>query len=90
MPVRGQPVSRFDGPVGWDPLVGLLGLLHVQGALMSRNYGLRPGRGEIYQPPVKELSRIVVFFSLLFGATLLALLITAMMALAQFMYWIIS
>ena len=36
MPVRGQPVSRFDGPVGWGPLVGLLGLLHVQGALMSK------------------------------------------------------
>lgn len=36
MPVRGQPVSRFDGPVGWGPLVGLLGLLPVQGALMSK------------------------------------------------------
>jgi len=57
---------------------------------MSRNYGIKPGREEIYQPPAKELSRIGVFFSLLFGATLLALLITAMMALAQFMYWIIS
>ena len=89
MPVRSWPVSRLDGPVGRVSLVGLLGLLHVQGEMMSRNYGIRPQHTRVYEPPVKALSRTAILLTMLAGATLFALMLTGMMVLAQFIYWVI-
>jgi hypothetical protein len=55
---------------------------------MSRNYGLRP-RERVYVPKSQTVPKIVFFFSMLFGTIIFAALLTAMMALAQFAYWLI-
>jgi len=86
--VRGGPPTWVNGPLGWVPLVGLLGLLHVPGAQMSRNYGIRPDHRQVYIPPEEKFPRVFGLISMLVGGVLLAALLTGMMFLAQVLYWV--
>ncbi len=87
MQVRSGPAAWGYGPVVWVPVVGLLGLLHVPEAHMSRNFGIRPR--PVYIPPEEKFSRVFALIGMLAGGVLLAALLTAMMALAQFASWLI-
>jgi hypothetical protein len=82
--VRSGPTAWVNGPLGWVPVVGLLGLLHVQGAQMSRNYGIRPDHRGVYIPPQEKFPRVFGLISMLVGGVLLA----CMLALAQLLYWV--
>lgn len=82
--VRSGPPAWVNGPLGWVPLVGLLGLLHVPGAQMSRNYGIR----QVYIPPEEKFPRVFALVGLFFGAIMLGVLLAGMLALAQLLYWV--
>ena len=84
--MRSGPPAWVNGPLGWVPVVGLLGLLHVPGAQMSRNYGIRPG--QVYIPPEEKFSRAFMLFSLISGAIVLGVLLAGMLALAQLLVWV--
>ncbi len=84
--VRSGPTAWVNGPLVRVPLVGLLGLLHVQGAQMSRNYGIKPG--QVYIPPEEKFPRVFALISMLVGGVLLGALLTGMMFLAQLLYWL--
>lgn len=86
MQVRSGPPAWVNGPLGWVPLVGLLGLLHVPGAQMSRNYGIR----QVYIPPEEKFPRVFALIGMLVGGVLLAALLTGMMFLAQLLYWVMQ
>ena len=85
MQVRGGPPAGSDGPLVWI-MAGLLGLLHVQGAQMSRNYGIR----QVYIPPEEKFPRVFALIGMLVGVVLLAALLTGMMFLAQLLYWVMQ
>ena len=86
--VRGGPPAWVNGPLGWVSLVGLLGLLYVPGAQMSRNYGIRPDHRQVYIPPEEKFSRAFMLFSLISGAIVLGVLLAGMLALAQLLVWV--
>ena len=87
MPLWSGPPPWVNCPLGWVPLVGQsVGLLHVPGAQMSRNYGIRPG--QVYIPPEEKFSRAFTLISLMCGAVLLGVLLAGMLALAQLLYWV--
>jgi len=90
MPLWSVPPSWVNCPLGWVPLVGLLGLLHVPGAQMSRNYGIRPDHRQVYIPPEEKFPRIFALISMLVGGVLLGVLLTGMMFLAQVLYWVMQ
>lgn len=77
MPVRGHFVPRFDGPVGWGPLVGLLGLLHVQGALMSAPYTPPPRRVPYWPELVRAVAIAAMVCAFMFAALVAAALMGA-------------
>ena len=83
--VRSGPPAWVNGPLVRVPLVGLLGLLHVQGAQMSRNFGVRPG--QVYIPPEEKFSRAYTLIAMAVGAIVLGALLAGMLALAQLLYW---
>jgi hypothetical protein len=85
MSVRSGPPAGSDGPLVWI-MAGLLGLLHVQGAQMSRNYGIR----QVYIPPEEKFPRVFALIGMLVGVALLAALLTGMMFLAQLLYWVMQ
>ena len=86
--VRSGPPAWVNGPLGWVPVVGLLGLLHVPGAQMSRNYGIRPDYRQVYIPPEEKFPRVFALVGLFFGAIMLGVLLAGMLALAQLLYWV--
>lgn len=86
MQVRGGPPEWVNRPLVRVPLVGLLGLLHVQGAQMSRNFGIR----QVYIPPEEKFPRVFALIGMLVGVVLLAALLTGMMFLAQLLYWVMQ
>ena len=88
MQVRSGPPAWVNGPLGWVPVVGLLGLLHVPGAQMSWNYGIRPDHRQVYIPPEEKFSRAFMLFSLISGAIVLGVLLAGMLALAQLLVWV--
>jgi hypothetical protein len=86
--VRSGPPTWVNGPLVRVPLVGLLGLLHVPGAQMSRNYGIRPDNRGVYIPPEEKFPRVFALISMLVGGVLLVALLTGMMFLAQLLVWV--
>ena len=90
MPLWSGPTAWVNGPLVRVPLVGLLGLLHVPGAQMSRNYGIRPDHRQVYIPPEEKFPRIFALISMLVGGVLLGVLLTGMMFLAQVLYWVMQ
>ena len=86
MSVRSGPPAWVNRPLVRVPLVGLLGLLHVPGAQMSRNYGIR----QVYIPPEEKFPRVFALIGMLVGVVLLAALLTGMMFLAQLLYWVMQ
>ena len=85
MQVRCAPPEWVNRPLVRVPLVGLLGLLHVPGSQMSRNFGVRPG--QVYIPPEEKFSRAFTLISLMCGVVMLGVLLAGMLALAQLIYW---
>ena len=89
MPLWSGPPSWVNCPLGWVPLVGQsVGLLHVPGAQMSRNYGIRPDHRQVYIPPEEKFPRVIALIGMLVGGALLAALLTGMMVLAQLLVWV--
>jgi hypothetical protein len=88
MSVRSGPPEWVNRPLVRVPLVGLLGLLHVPGAQMSRNYGIRPDHRQVYIPPEEKFPRVFALISMLVGGVLLVALLTGMMFLAQLLVWV--
>ena len=88
MSVRSGPPEWVNRPLVRVPLVGLLGLLHVPGAQMSRNFGIRPG--QVYIPPEEKFSRAYTFIAMAVGAIFLGALLTGMMVLAQVLHEMIG
>ena len=84
--VRGVPPEWVNGPLVRVPLVGLLGLLHVPGAQMSRNYGIKG----VYIPPPEKFSRASMLISMVSGVIVLGALIVGMMVLAQVLHEMIG
>jgi hypothetical protein len=84
--VRSGPTAWVNGPLVRVPLVGLLGLLHVPGAQMSRNYGIR--RNQIYIPPEEKFSRAYTLIAMAVGVIVLGALLAGMLALAQLLVWV--
>ena len=80
------PAAWVNGPLVRVALAGLLGLLHVPGAQMSRNFGVRPG--QVYIPPEEKFPRVFALISMLVGGVLLVALLTGMMFLAQLLVWV--
>ena len=85
MPLRSGPPTWVNGPLGWVPLVGLLGLLHVPGAQV-RNYGIK----QVYIPPPEKFSRASMLISMVSGVIMLGALIVGMMVLAQVLHEMIG
>ena len=88
MPLRSGPPAWVNGPLVRFPLVGLLGLLHVPGAQMSRNYGIRPRNQGIYIPPEEKFSRAYTLIAMAIGVIVLGALLAGMLALAQLLIWV--
>ena len=87
--VRSVPPSWVNCPLVRVPLVGQsVGLLHVPGAQMSWNYGIRPDHRQVYIPPEEKFSRAFMLFSLISGAIVLGVLLAGMLALAQLLVWV--
>jgi hypothetical protein len=85
--VRSGPPAWINCPLGWVPLVGLLGLLHVP---QMRNYGIRPDHRQVYIPPEEKFSRAYTFIAMAVGTIFLGALLTGMMVLAQVLHEMIG
>ena len=83
--VRRGPPAWVNCPLGWVPLVGLLGLLYVPGAQV-RNYGIK----QVYIPPPEKFSRASMLISMVSGVIMLGALIVGMMVLAQVLHEMIG
>ena len=82
-----MPPEWVNRPLVRVPVVGLLGLLHVPGAQMSRNDGVR--RNQIYIPPPEKFSRASALIAMVGGVVMFGALIVSMMVLAQVLYWVL-